>query len=207
MAKFSPESIRTIALTGHGGSGKTTLAETLLGKAGAIATMGTVEKGTTVCDFDPLEKQFQHSLNASVVHLQHRDTRIHVIDTPGLPDFIGRANLIPGKVASLEGPHAVIETDIGAIVGLNPQRIDPGKEAVLCVRPEFIRTAVTGAMEDRNLFRGKIETLLFIGEAYEGEIRIGETLVTTTISPTVDLAEGGDIRIAFDPDHCFLLPA
>jgi elongation factor G len=91
MPKFSPESIRTIALTGHGACGKTTLAEALLAKAGAIASMGTVEKGTTVCDFDPLEKQFQHSLNASVVHLQHHDTRIHLIDTPGLPDFIGRA--------------------------------------------------------------------------------------------------------------------
>ncbi|HSE01817.1 MAG TPA: elongation factor G [Burkholderiales bacterium] len=91
MPKFSPEAIRTIALTGHGGSGKTTLAEALLARAGAIASIGTVEKGTTVCDFDPIEKQFQHSLNAAVVHLQHKDTRIHLIDTPGLPDFIGRA--------------------------------------------------------------------------------------------------------------------
>jgi elongation factor G len=91
MAKFSPESIRTVALTGHGGSGKTTLAEALLAKAGAINSVGSVEKGTTVCDFDPIEKQFQHSLNASVVHLQHRDTRIHLVDAPGLPDFIGRA--------------------------------------------------------------------------------------------------------------------
>ena len=91
MPKFSPEAIRTIALTGHGGAGKTTLAEALLVRAGAIASAGTVEKGTTVCDFDPLAKQFQHSLNASAVHLQHRDTRIHLIDTPGLPDFIGRA--------------------------------------------------------------------------------------------------------------------
>ena len=110
MAKFSPESIRTIALTGHGGSGKTTLAETLLGKAGAIATMGTVEKGTTVCDFDPLEKQFQHSLNASVVHLQHRDTRIHVIDTPGLPDFIGRAI---GALPAVETAIVVVNAQNG----------------------------------------------------------------------------------------------
>ena len=110
MVKFSPESIRTIALTGHGGSGKTTLAETLLGKAGAIATMGTVEKGTTVCDFDPLEKQFQHSLNASVVHLQHQDTRIHVIDTPGLPDFIGRAI---GALPAVETAVVVVNAQNG----------------------------------------------------------------------------------------------
>jgi elongation factor G len=91
MPKYSPEAIRTIALAGHGGCGKTTLAEALLARAGAITSVGTVEKGTTVCDFDPLEKQFQHSLNASVVHLQHADTRIHLLDTPGLPDFVGRA--------------------------------------------------------------------------------------------------------------------
>ncbi len=91
MPRFSPEAIRTVALAGHGGAGKTTRAEALLAKAGAINSPGSVEKGTTVCDFDPLEKQYQHSLNASVVHMQHRDTRVHLIDTPGLPDFIGRA--------------------------------------------------------------------------------------------------------------------
>ncbi len=91
MPKFSPEAIRTIALVGHGAAGKTTLAEALLHKAGAIGAMGSVERGSTVCDFDPLEKTYQHSLNATLVQLQHGDTRIHLADTPGLPDFIGRA--------------------------------------------------------------------------------------------------------------------
>jgi elongation factor G len=91
MPILTPQSLRTVALVGHGASGKTTLAEALLAKAGAIPAAGSVEKGSTVCDFDPLEKTYQHSLNAAVVHLTHRDTRIHLIDTPGLPDFIGRA--------------------------------------------------------------------------------------------------------------------
>jgi iron(III) transport system ATP-binding protein len=52
-----------------------------------------------------------------------------------------------------------------------------------------------------------METLIFIGEAYEGEIRIGETLLTTTIEPTANIGEGDTISIAFDPDHCFLLSA
>src|SRR5512145_1871431 len=91
MPKFSPESIRTLALVLHGGAEKTTLAEALLHKAGAIVTPGSVERGTTVCDFDPLEKTYQHSLNASIAHFVHRDTRVHIIDTPGLPDFVGRA--------------------------------------------------------------------------------------------------------------------
>jgi elongation factor G len=91
MPKFSPQAIRTLALVGHGASGKTTLAEALLHKAGAINAMGSVEKGSTVCDSDPLEKTYQHSLNAAVAHCAWQDTRIHLVDTPGLPDFAGRA--------------------------------------------------------------------------------------------------------------------
>ncbi|MDF1526422.1 MAG: ABC transporter ATP-binding protein [bacterium] len=121
-------------------------------------------------------------------------------------DFIGRANLVGGKVASLEGDHAVIDTDIGPIIGLNSQKLQPGTDAVLCVRPEFMNLADTDAAGGRNIFKGKVETLIFVGEAYEGEIRMGETLLTTTIAPTVDLKEGDDVFVSFDPDHCFLLP-
>jgi elongation factor G len=110
MPKFSPEAIRTIALAGHGGSGKTTLAEALLARAGAITSMGSVEKGTTVCDFDPLEKQYLHSLNASAVHLQHGETRVHLIDTPGLPDFIGRAI---GALPAVETAAIVVNAQNG----------------------------------------------------------------------------------------------
>lgn len=128
-------------------------------------------------------------------------------DSRFVADFIGRANLIRGRVAALEGSHAAIDTEIGTIVGLNPQKIAPGREAFLCVRPEFIAMAGDGEGGGRNVFRGKVETLVFVGEAYEGEIRIGNTLVTTTISPTVPVVEGGEMVISFDPDHCFLLPA
>jgi elongation factor G len=110
MPKFSPEAIRTVALVGHGGAGKTTLAEALLQKAGAIVTPGTVERGTTVCDFDPLEKTYQHSLNAAIVHLQHCDTRVHLIDTPGLPDFVGRAI---GALPAVETAVVVINAQNG----------------------------------------------------------------------------------------------
>ncbi len=110
MPQFSPESIRTIALVGHGASGKTTLTEALLLKAGMIGAMGSVEKGSTVCDFDPLEKTYHHSLYTSLAHLQHQDTRIHIADTPVLPDFIGRAL---GALPAVETAAVVVNAQNG----------------------------------------------------------------------------------------------
>ena len=114
-----------------------------------------------------------------------------------------------------EDRHAVIDCAIGAIRGLNRQKIPAGREALLCVRPEFIKIAAsdgtidaaTDATGGQNIFRGRLENLVFIGEAYEGDIRIGDSLLSITIEPTADLAAGDEISISFDPDHCFLLPA
>lgn len=88
---FAPDAIRTIALVGQGGSGKTTLAESLLARSGAIAAAGSTERGTTVCDFDPLEKLHKHSVQSAVAHFDWLATRVHMLDTPGAPDLIGSA--------------------------------------------------------------------------------------------------------------------
>ncbi|GAB3552304.1 elongation factor G [Noviherbaspirillum agri] len=88
---YSTEAIRTVALLGHTASGKTSLAEALLHSAGMVGTPGSLERGNTVCDHDPLERKYQHSLYSAITHLHHRDTRIHLIDTPGFPDFMGQA--------------------------------------------------------------------------------------------------------------------
>lgn len=83
--------IRTLALVGQSAAGKTSLAEALLHRAGAIGAPGSLERGTTVSDFDPMERRAQHSLNAAVMHLTHAGTRIHLIDTPGYPDLVGQS--------------------------------------------------------------------------------------------------------------------
>lgn len=83
--------IRVVAMVGHGGVGKTTLIETLLARAGAITAAGSVERGNTVCDYDPLEKSHLHSIKLAVAHLEHAGTRVHLLDTPGYPDFMGQA--------------------------------------------------------------------------------------------------------------------
>lgn len=86
---YSPEAIRTIALVGHAGCGKTSLAEALLYQGGALRAAGSVDRGTALCDFDPLERKYHHSLNSSVAHLHYRDTCVYLLDTPGYPDFAG----------------------------------------------------------------------------------------------------------------------
>ncbi len=83
--------IRTLALVGPSAAGKTVLAEALLQAAGAIGAAGALERGATVSDHDPVERRMQHSLNASVMHMTHRGCRIHFIDTPGGPDFLGQS--------------------------------------------------------------------------------------------------------------------
>ncbi|MCE5336137.1 MAG: ABC transporter ATP-binding protein [Desulfobacteraceae bacterium] len=120
-------------------------------------------------------------------------------------DFIGRANLVPGKVRSVENSHAVLDSTVGPIIALNSQGISAGCEAMACVRPEFIKILPAGAAEGSNCFRGKVESLLFIGESYEGEVRIGETLLTLVVEPAADIREGDEIGVFFHPDHCFLL--
>ena len=91
MPNQSSNSIRAVALVGHGAAGKTTLAESLLAAAGAITSRGTVEKGNTTCDFDPLEKEVGHSLQSAIVSMQWSGVTLHLIDTPGYPDFAGPA--------------------------------------------------------------------------------------------------------------------
>ena len=110
------DAIRTLALVGPAGAGKTQLAEALLARAGAIATAGSVERGSTTADFDPLEKRLQHSLSASVLHAEHAGTRIHLVDTPGMADLIGHA------LPALEAVETAVVV-VNAAAGLEPMAL------------------------------------------------------------------------------------
>jgi elongation factor G len=81
--------IRNIVLLGHGGSGKTSLAEAILHKTGATNRLGSVDDKTSICDFYDEEKEHQHSIQSALVHAEHAGKLINIIDTPGYPDFIG----------------------------------------------------------------------------------------------------------------------
>jgi elongation factor G len=106
--------IRTIALVGQAGAGKTSLAEALLAQAGAIPAPGSVERGTTVCDYSAIEKELQHSLKLAVATFPVKDNgeevRVHLLDTPGYPDFLGHA--LPA-LAAVETAAIVINAQNG----------------------------------------------------------------------------------------------
>jgi elongation factor G len=108
--------IRTLALVGPAAAGKTSLAEALLHRAGMIAAPGSLERGSTVSDFDPLERRMQHSLNAAVMHLRHAGTRVHFIDTPGAPDFVGQS------LPALEAVETAAVV-ISAVNGIEPMAV------------------------------------------------------------------------------------
>ncbi|QDU70776.1 elongation factor G [Mucisphaera calidilacus] len=91
MTTYTTAQIRNIVLLGQQGSGKTTLAESLLFSAGAIGRVGAVQDGNTVSDFTDEEKEHGHSLFATLVSADHDGVHLNLLDTPGSPDFMGQA--------------------------------------------------------------------------------------------------------------------
>ena len=83
--------LRNVVLLGHGGAGKTSLAEALLHKSGTVNRLGTIDEKNTTGDYDDEEKQRGHSIYSSLMYLTHSNRSINLIDTPGYPDFTGAA--------------------------------------------------------------------------------------------------------------------
>ncbi|WP_299568322.1 elongation factor G [uncultured Shewanella sp.] len=110
MAEFTTEQIRNLAVLGHTGAGKSSLLEALLFSADAISAKGRVDKGTNHADFTAQEKSHRHSLEPSFLNLDYQFHHINFIDTPGLPDFFGRALLpLPG----VESVLLVVNASVG----------------------------------------------------------------------------------------------
>jgi iron(III) transport system ATP-binding protein len=120
-------------------------------------------------------------------------------------DFVGRTNLIEGRVLRIENDDALVSTAIG-LIGCKTRTAPPeGSIVTVSVRPEFIKVTSGEGEKERNTFRGRVESLVFIGEAYEGEARVGDTLLITKIAPTASVKEGDEISLCIDPEGCSLL--
>ena len=107
--------LRSVVLAGHAGAGKTTLAEQLLFRAGAIPRLGKVDDGTAHLDFEPEEQKRRESLSLAVGTFEHDGTRISLVDTPGYPDFV--ADMIEG-FAAVDGALFVVDASAGIEAGL-----------------------------------------------------------------------------------------
>ncbi|NUS38060.1 MAG: elongation factor G [Lysobacter sp.] len=130
---YSTQQIRNVALAGHPGAGKTTLFEALLHAGGALQTAGTVERGTTVSDFDPIEKTRGHSIDAAIASTDHAPVgkelvHVNLIDTPGYPDFRGPSL---SALAAVETVAIVVDADAGVEYGTR-RMMDYAKARKLC---------------------------------------------------------------------------
>lgn len=114
MKDYKTEDIRNIVLMGHGGTGKTTLAESMLFASGAINRFGRVEDGTTTSDYDPDENKRKISINLSLLPCEWKGKKINVIDAPGYADFTGE---VKAAVRATDATVIVVCASSGVEVG------------------------------------------------------------------------------------------
>ena len=125
---YSTAQFRNVALAGHPGAGKTTLVEALLHAGGALQTAGTIERGTTVSDHDPMEKDRGHSMDSAIASTDHAGIHVNLLDTPGYPDFRGPTL---SALAAVETVAIVVDADTG--IGYGTRRMmEHAKARNLC---------------------------------------------------------------------------
>jgi elongation factor G len=172
MSKYKVEDIRNIALCGHGGCGKTTLADKLLVKTGAVTTEPSVDAGTSICDFDPEEKLHKRTIESSVIHFEHAGKRFNIVDTPGYADFIGQTI---GALRGVDTAAIVINAHSG--IEVNTRRVF--KEAE---KAGVGRILVINKMDEHNIdFPALIE-------------RIRDTFGNRCVLFNVPQGHGGDFK-------------
>lgn len=114
MKGYTSDTIRNVALVGHGGCGKTTLLEAALLATGVINRLGKVEDGNTVSDYDKMEIEKGYSISTSIVPVEYNKVKINFIDTPGYFDFIGEVN---SAMRAVEAAVIVVDASSGVQVG------------------------------------------------------------------------------------------
>ena len=114
MKGYTSDTIRNVALVGHGGCGKTTILEAALLATGVINRLGKVEDGNTVSDYDKMEIDKGYSISTSIVPVEYNKVKLNFIDTPGYFDFIGEVN---SAMRAVEAAVIVVDASSGIQVG------------------------------------------------------------------------------------------
>lgn len=189
MAAIAPEKIRNVAVVGHGGSGKTTLVETLLHVAGATTRLGKVDDGTSILDTDPEEQKRRITINVALATVTFDGTKINFLDTPGFADFAGDQ-----KAALRVADSAIVLVDASSGVQVGTRLVWQDLE-----RQRKPRIAVVGRLDRENADFDAV--LAQLREAYG--IRVVPLHVPVgqhhELQATIDLLHGTVLRGPRDP--------
>lgn len=150
MNIYTTDKIRNVVLLGHGGCGKTSLAEAMAYLAGLTTRMGTVEDGTTISDFDKEETKRKFSIRTSVIPIPWGDVKVNILDTPGYFDFVG------------EVEEAVSAADAAVIVVSGKAGIETGTKRAweICEKYHLPRMIFVTDMDiDNASYRQVVEDL------------------------------------------------
>ena len=194
MASMTSADIRSVAFVGHGSCGKTTLVEACLLKAKAIQRLGSVGTGSTVCDYDELEHTKQHSIDLAVATCDYQGHRLHLLDAPGYPDFIGQAisamGAADGVVVAIDGQDG-IKVNTREIWRRAKKMGRPRAIAVTRVDMEHARwPAVLNEIQD-TFGDGCLPVCVPVGGLVGGDFTGVETVLHGSSSP-----EGAELRSA-----------
>ncbi len=141
MGQYETKDIRNVAFVGHGASGKTSLVEGILFKAGATKRLGSVDDGTSISDFDPEEKERKTTIDSSILHCNWQGREINIIDTPGYPDFIS------GAISAL----SAVETAIVVIAATSGIQVNTQKMWDIASDAGLARVVVITKMDGDNI--------------------------------------------------------
>ena len=220
MKEYTTEFIRNIALVGHGGTGKTMMAEAFLHFSGATTRLGKVEDGTTASDFDDEEVRRKLSLYTSVIPIEHKKTKVNILDAPGYTDFVGE---VISALSVADGAAVLLDSVAGVEVGTEiawrycdefnlPRMVIVNKmdrdnanfEKVFASLEEFSGARLIKLQlpwGERGEFKGVID--LLSNKAYEGD---GKTAVDIPAEfvDAVEEARGELIEAAAEGDDALL---
>ncbi|MBR6381226.1 MAG: GTP-binding protein, partial [Lachnospiraceae bacterium] len=197
MKVYTTDKIRNVVLLGHGGSGKTTLAESFAYLSGITSRMGTIADGNTVSDYDKEEIRRGFSLNASVLPIEWEDHKINVFDTPGYFDFVGE---VEESISAAGAAIIVINGRSGIEVGTK-------KAWDLCEKYKLPRIIYISNMDvDNASYRQIVESLTELyGKKiapFHFPIRENEKLVgyVNVVSETGNRWKGKEVESCEIPD-------